>query len=188
MTAGRGEGKSDGTGQRGDGRARRNDPARRDPGAVLRFVERYASVLVDFGFARMPARAFVALLATDSGRLTAAELAEVLHVSPAAISGAMRWLVQLNLASREREPGSRRHVYRVHDDVWYEASMRRDQMLARWDSTLHEGIEILGEDTPAGRRMAESMAYVEFLQEELPDLLDKWRKRRDELRASWDGG
>lgn len=158
----------------------------RDPQVVLRFVERYASVLVDLGFSRMPARAFVALLTSDSGRLTAAELADQLHVSPAAVSGAMRWLVQLNLASREREPGSRRHVYRVHDDVWYAASLRRDQLLAVWDRTLREGIEILGEDTPAGRRMAESMAYVEFLQEELPDLLDKWLKRRDELRAAWD--
>jgi predicted transcriptional regulator len=161
--------------------------ADRDDRAVLSFVERYASVLVDFGFPRMPARAFVALLSTDSGRLSAAELAGVLHVSPAAISGAMRWLIQLNLASREREPGSRQHVYRVHDDVWYEASMRRDQMLTRWDTTLREGIEILGPDTPAGRRMAESMAYVEFLQEELPALLSSWRKRRDELRAEWEG-
>jgi DNA-binding transcriptional regulator GbsR (MarR family) len=183
MTAGR-DGPND---QGGDGDPPEPDqgPAR-DRQAVLRFIERYASVMIDFGFARMPARVFVALLATDSGRLTAAELAELLHVSPAAISGAMRWLVQLNLASREREPGSRRHVYRVHDDVWYAASLRRDQLLAVWDRTLREGIEILGEDTPAGRRMAESMAYVEFLQEELPDLLHKWLKRRDVLRASWD--
>jgi predicted transcriptional regulator len=170
-----------GTEQLGDG------SPRRDHRAVLGFVERYAAVLVDLGFPRMPARAFVALLSTDSGRLTAAELADLLHVSPAAVSGAMRWLIQLNLASREREPGSRRHVYRVHDDVWYEASMRRDQMLARWDSTLREGIDVLGPDTPAGRRMAESMAYVEFLQEELPALLGNWRKRRDELRSEWGG-
>jgi predicted transcriptional regulator len=180
MTAGR-DGPND---QGGDGDPPEPDqgPAR-DRQAVLRFIERYASVMIDFGFARMPARVFVALLATDSGRLTAAELAELLHVSPAAISGAMRWLVQLNLASREREPGSRRHVYRVHDDVWYEASMRRDQMLTRWESTLREGVDVLGADTPAGRRMIESMAYVEFLQEELPALLVEWRKRRADLLA-----
>lgn len=176
------------TAEREDGKDGYDDeersPPRRDSRAVLSFVERYASVLVDFGFARMPARAFVALLATDSGRLTAAELADTLHVSPAAVSGAMRFLIQLNLASREREPGSRRHVYRVHDDVWYEAAVRRDQMLARWDTTLREGIEVLGADTPAGRRMAESRAYVEFLEEELPELLVRWRKRRDELRAN----
>jgi hypothetical protein len=157
----------------------------RDPVAVLGFIERYATVLTEAGVPRMPARVFVALLATDSGRLTAAQLAEVLQVSPAAISGAMRYLIQVNLASRQREPGSRRDMYRVHDDVWYEASLHRDQMLVRWDSSLLEGIEVLGAGTPAGRRLAESRAYVEFLMEELPALVAKWRKRREELRAGW---
>lgn len=153
--------------------------------AVRRFIERYASVLADAGFPRMPARVFVALLATDSGRLTAAQLAEMLHVSPAAVSGAMRYLTQVNLASREREPGSRRDVYVVHDDAFYEATMRRDQMLNRWQTSLREGIDLLGPDTPAGRRMAESLAYVEFVQEDLPEMLTRWRKRRAELRARW---
>lgn len=161
------------------------DGVGRDPDAVLGFIERYAAVLIEFGFPRMPARVFVALLATDSGRLTAPQLAELLRVSPAAISGAMRWLIQLNLASREREPGSRRDVYRVHDDVWYAAAIRRDQMLVRWDSTLREGISVLGAETPAGRRMAESLAYVEFIEEELPAMLERWLTRRDELRARW---
>lgn len=158
--------------------------SRRDD-AVLRFVERYASVLTEAGFPRMPARVFVALLTTDSGRLTATQIAELLQVSPAAVSGAMRYLIQLNLASREREPGSRRDVYVVHDDVWYEASLRRDQMLLRWSSSLRDGIELFGTDSPTGRRMAESLAYVEFIQEELPAMMARWRKRRAELRARW---
>jgi hypothetical protein len=159
--------------------------SRRDPHAILGFIERYATVLTESGFPRMPARVFVALLSTDSGRGTAAQLADLLRVSPAAISGAMRYLMQLNLASREREPGSRRDVYRVHDDVWYEAAVRRDQMLDRWGSSLREGIEVLGPDTPAGRRMAESLEYLSFLREALPDLLRRWHERRDELRARW---
>jgi DNA-binding transcriptional regulator GbsR (MarR family) len=160
-------------------------PSRRDIEAVLRFIERFASVLEEAGFARMPARVFVALLATDTGRLTAAELARLLQVSPAAISGAVRLLFQLNLASREREPGSRRDVYRVHDDVWYQAAVRRDQLFLRWESSLREGIETLGADTPAGRRLRESLAYIEFLAEELPAILAKWQKRRAELRERW---
>ena len=42
-----------------------------DQDAVARFVERFAGGLADAGMPRMPARVFVALLATDSGRLTA---------------------------------------------------------------------------------------------------------------------
>src|SRR5689334_8994349 len=91
----------------------------RDRQAVLRFIERFAASLTEAGFPKMPARVFAGLLATDSGRLTAAELADLLQVSPAAISGAVRYLAQVNLATREREPGSRRDYYQVHDDVWY---------------------------------------------------------------------
>lgn len=50
-----------------------------------------------------------------------------------AISGAVRFLNQVNLASREREPGSRLDHYRVPDDAWYAAAVRREQMLARWE-------------------------------------------------------
>ena len=100
----------------------------RDKGRAA-FIERFASVLTESGFPRMPARVFAALLATDSGRLTAAELAGLLHVSAAAISGAVSYLVQVNLASREAEPGSRREHYRVHSGTWYEAIARKDQVL-----------------------------------------------------------
>ena len=47
-------------------------------------------MLAEAGIARMPARVFAALLVTESGSLTAAELARQLHVSPAAVSGAAR--------------------------------------------------------------------------------------------------
>ena len=46
----------------------------RDEQAVRPFIERFASVLVEAGVPPMPARVFAALLVTDSGRLTAAEL------------------------------------------------------------------------------------------------------------------
>jgi DNA-binding transcriptional regulator GbsR (MarR family) len=150
----------------------------RDEAAVSRFIERFASAMVEAGMPRMPARVFVALLASDSGRRTAAELSAVLQVSPAAVSGAVRWLEQVNLAGREREPGSRRDSYHILDDLWYEASIRRDQMLPRWMATAREGVTALGPDTPAGRRIAETVDFFEFVQEELPAMLKKWREHR----------
>jgi DNA-binding transcriptional regulator GbsR (MarR family) len=149
----------------------------RDEQAVGRFIESFAAALVDGGVPRMPARVFAALLATDSGRLTAAELAERLQVSPAAISGAVRYLAQVSLVSREREPGSRRDHYRLLNDLWYEAALRREPLLTRWERAMRDGMEALGADTPAGARMAESMAFFEFLQEELPAVLARWRAR-----------
>ncbi len=126
----------------------------------------------------MPARVFAALLAADSGRLTAAQLAKLLAVSPAAISGAVRYLVQVNLASREAEPGSRREHYRVHSETWYEAMARKDQVLDRCERSLREGIDVVGRDTPAGARIAETLAFFEFMQTELPAMLERWRARK----------
>jgi len=104
-------------------------------------------------------------------------------VSPAAISGAARYLIQLNLVSREREPGSRRAYYRVHADAWYEAAIRREQMLAGWQASVREGLDALGRATPAGARIAESLAFFDFLQAEMPEVLERWRQRRTTLRT-----
>ena len=68
--------------------------------------------------------------------MTAAELAEALQASPAAVSGAVRYLVQTDLVERAREPGSRRDVYRLGDDPWYEAIYRREPLLERWERAL----------------------------------------------------
>ncbi|HEX3604394.1 MAG TPA: MarR family transcriptional regulator [Candidatus Dormibacteraeota bacterium] len=151
--------------------------------AVSRFIEGFASVLTEGGFPRMPARVFAALLATDSGRLTAAELAALLQASPAAISSAVAYLVPLTLVAREREPGSRRDLYRIHDDVWYESVVRREQVMLRWEASLGDGIAALGGGSPAGRRLAETLAFLRFVHGELPDLLRRWRERRDHARA-----
>ncbi|MGP3772953.1 GbsR/MarR family transcriptional regulator [Streptomyces sp. SDT5-1] len=149
--------------------------------ARSRFVERFAAQLVEAGMTRMPARVFAALLASDSGALTSAELGTRLQVSPAAISGAVRYLTQQHMVSREREPGTRRDLFRVHSNQWYEALTNRDSVLKRWEDSLREGVDSLGADTPAGRRIGETLAFFEFVQVELADLMERWREHRKTL-------
>jgi DNA-binding transcriptional regulator GbsR (MarR family) len=143
-----------------------------------RFVESFASSFVDAGVPRMPARVFAAILASDAGRMTAAELSELLQVSPAAISGAVRYLAQVDLVVRVREPGSRRDVYAVRDDAWYEAIVRRERLLESWARSVREGIDALGPATRAGVRLSETLEFFEFLQTEMPALLERWRASR----------
>ena len=170
------------TARRGGERAGAVDAsAARDQAAVQRFIERFAADLADTGWPRMPARVFVALLTSDSGGRTAAELAELLRVSPAAISGAVRYLVPLGLARRERASGSRRDQYRVPDDVWYEVIRLREQVTARWAPVLEEGIKALGDGTPAAQRLEETAAFFDFVRDEGASLLAKWHKHRASL-------
>jgi predicted transcriptional regulator len=147
----------------------------RDDEAVARFIERFALVLTTSGIQRMAARVFVALLVSDTGTRTAAELAELLQVSPAAISGAVRYLAQVGLAERQREPGSRVDHYVVRDDVWEHVVGQRDQIIVQWSTSFAEGASVLGPTTPAGSRMAEALTFFEFLQKEMPLLMVRWQ-------------
>ncbi|MFD7449340.1 GbsR/MarR family transcriptional regulator [Kitasatospora sp. NPDC059827] len=146
--------------------------------AVADFVERFAAELVVAGMGRMPARIFSCLMAEESGVLTSAELSERLQISPAAVSGGMRYLIQVGLVAKEREPGSRRDRYRVLNDVWFESLTRRDELLLRWIGVLKEGEVTVGRGTVAGERLAESAAFFEFMIDELHGMLGRWRVHR----------
>lgn len=147
----------------------------RDEEAVSRFVEWFALALAEAGFQRMAARVFVGLLVADSGRRTAAELAQSLRVSAAAISGAVRYLTQIGLVIRERAPGSRSDHFRVSDDLWYESLLRRDELIGRFEKGISEGVAALGPGTEAGARLEETRRFFEFVRQQTPELMAKWR-------------
>ncbi len=154
------------------------DPAVGPEDPMFGYVERFAAVLVAAGIPPMPARVFVALLVSDARRLTAAELSAVLQISPAATSGAVRYLIQLGLVHKERVPGSRRDYYRMPDDVWSDMFQMQDQVLRRWAALVREGIELVGPDTPAGARLAEHATFFDFVSAELPEILKRWDSYR----------
>jgi DNA-binding transcriptional regulator GbsR (MarR family) len=146
------------------------------PSDVDRFVERFAMLLAEAGLGRMPSRVFGALLVTDDGKLTAGQLAERLKVSPAAISGAVRYLAQVGLIVRRRDPGERRDHYEVTDDMWYEVYANRDTQMKKWAEVMAEGVAAVGADTKAGWRLDMSRRFFEFLRDQLPELMRKWRE------------
>jgi hypothetical protein len=43
---------------------------------------------------------------------------------------------------------------------------------------MAEGVELLGTERPAGRRVEETREFFAFLQDELPAVVDHWRRRR----------
>ncbi|MFI6154877.1 GbsR/MarR family transcriptional regulator [Kitasatospora sp. NPDC051170] len=161
----------------------------REPGdqAVSDFVERFAGELVVAGMQRMPSRIFACLMAEESGVLTSAELSERLKISPAAVSGAVRYLIQVGLVAKEREPGSRRDRFRVLNDVWYESLTRRDEIMMRWIRVLREGENTVGTGTAAAARMAETAEFFEFMTKELHGMLERWRTRHEQPSDGWHG-
>lgn len=151
-------------------------PRQRDEAGVRRFVEHMAMLFADWGFPRMAARVLMVLTASDEPALTAGDLAARLGVSPAAISSAVRYLIQLGLVTREPAPGSRRDLYRLLDDAWFEATLTKMTLFRAVADLAAEGADAIGDSTgPSAARIAQMRDYFRFVHAELPALLDKWQ-------------
>jgi predicted transcriptional regulator len=147
--------------------------------ALLRYVERFALLLRESGMSPMPARVFAYALAADTDRMTAADLAAGLRVSPAAISGAVRYLVQVGLLARDRKPGTHGGVYYLYDeDVWYQIYRSQLARVRRYQEVAAEGAAIVGADSPGGRRLRETAEFFDFLGAEYPAMMERWHNRR----------
>lgn len=146
-----------------------------DEEALLRYVERFALVLREAGLPPMAARVFAYALAEDSDHYTAAELASALRASPAAISGAVRYLVQVGMLSREREPGTRSDLYVLHDDVWTRLLGSQLSALNGMRRLVLDGADVVGRTTPGGRRLTHSAEFFSFLQDGMERLFEEWR-------------
>ena len=159
--------------------------AKRDEAAMRAFVEQMARILADWGLPRMASRVLFVLMSADEEALTAGELAERLDVSPAAISGAVRYLIQISMVAREPVPGSRRDRYRLVDDSWYEVTLAKMTLIKTLADFADQGVAAAGgpEHRPAlgwptcGTSTSSS-------RRRLPDLLDKWADRKRTLSPS----
>lgn len=150
----------------------------RDEARLNEYAERAAAVLTAAGFPRMASRVLLTLTVSETG-LTAAELAERLSVSSAAISGAVRFLQNFGMVRRVSQPGSRRDVYELLDNPWYAAGISEDRFYGTMYS-LTQGIPEAagGEDTVAGARIAEMTDFLQYFRRRLPELLDEWLQSR----------
>lgn len=153
-----------------------------DEDTLLRAVERFSQVLEGSGMPRMAARVFAYVLAEDSDRYTAADLAAGLRVSPAAISGAVRHLLSVRLLFKEREPGRRGDLYRVYDgDVWASIMTARIPMIEHFVTAMDDVLEMIGTDHPGGQRILETREFFSFAQEDMLGMLDRWREHQATL-------
>jgi DNA-binding transcriptional regulator GbsR (MarR family) len=151
---------------------------------LLRAVDRFAQTLELSGMPRMAARVFAYVLAEDSDRYTATQLAEGLQVSPAAVSGALRYLLDTRLLFREREPGNRSDLYRVYDDdVWRAITSARIPLLEHFITALNPAIEMLEPGSRGRHRMEETREFFRFTIRETSDMLERWSAHRKKLTA-----
>ncbi|WP_067460918.1 GbsR/MarR family transcriptional regulator [Actinomadura macra] len=141
-------------------------PDGRDAEAVRAYQETLTTVLMTSGLPKMMARVLACLYTTDTGSLSASELAQRLQVSPASISKAITFLEGLALVRRERDE-RRRERYVVDDDLWYQSMIRSVRDNARVVEVAQQGIGVLGPGTPAATRLENVARFLDFVSEAL---------------------
>ncbi len=147
---------------------------------LARAVERLGQTLETMGLPRMPARVFAFILANDQSVYTAAELAQGLDVSPAAISGAVRYLSGTHLIVRERNPAGRGDLFRVRDgDIWGTIQTARLPVLEVIIGSVQEAVDLLPEGSAGRARVEETRDYFRFVQEDATGLDRRWREWRE---------
>jgi hypothetical protein len=158
-------------------------PDGRDADAVREYEEVFAAVFIQSGLPTMTARTLTALYTTDTGSLTAAELAGRLQVSAASVSKAVAFLEEQGLIRRERDD-RRRERYVVDDDVLYQSMMASARSTAHLGEIARQGVDVLGPGTPAAARLENIARFVGFVSDSIARAADQ---ARDMLHAGTDG-
>jgi hypothetical protein len=150
-------------------------PYGRDAEAVRDYEETLTTVFMTSGLPKMMSRVLACLYTTDTGNLTASELARRLQVSPATVSKAVTTLESLDLIRRERGEG-RRDRYLVDDDLWYQSIIRSVRDNTRFLEAARQGVAILGPGTPAASRLENAARFLDFVTEALTRAAEQARE------------
>lgn len=146
---------------------------------LSRAVERLGQTMQTMGLPRMAARVFAYVLAADRAEHTAADLAAGLEISPAAVSGAVRYLTDTHLVTRERNPRGRGDLFRVRDgDVWSTIQNARLPVLDRIIEDVQAALELLPTESAGRARVEETHDYLTFVREDSRRLDERWRAWR----------
>lgn len=158
-------------------RARRGTPA--PPHAatppVATMEQEIIEMVVRAGMPRTAARVHHDLMLAEDGRRTAAELAHRLKVSPASVSVAVNFLAQQGFVRRERDPRRRRDIYVIDDEACYHAIMISERQTLQTARATTAAAESYGLDSPVGRRLAKTAAYLERVSLDIMESADRWR-------------
>jgi MarR family len=137
-------------------------------------AEQAAAMLTTAGMARMPARVMMALVGSPDEGYTAADLADRLGVSAAAVSGAVRYLQSMRLVQRLSRPGDRRDRYDLADDAWG-GVITANIPLYTGLAALMDRIADDNTGAPVSKRRAHDSAdFLRFLAERMPALVEEW--------------
>lgn len=151
--------------------------------AERRYVEDVALFFEEGGLPRIAGRILGLLLICAPPHRSPAELATEVEASKASVSTMTRMLLGAGLIERVGIPGERATYYQLADDGFerrFETLMRT---LTGFRPLAERGLRVLADAPPQQRkRLANMAALYAFLEEEIPDLIARWRVKRESLQ------
>jgi hypothetical protein len=139
-----------------------------------------------YSFPPMVGRLLGYLSVCDPPDPTIGELAEALLASRSAIAGAVKVAETLHAVRRTRVAGER--MDRVRIDLSSPQSLGMDvSEFEELADLAREGLEVLRDESAERRAvLLETLAFAEFLREQIPRFEQEWEARRQALVASGD--
>lgn len=137
-----------------------------------------------YGFPPMVGRVIGYLAVCDPPGQTIGDLAEALLASRSGITNAVKVLEAIRVVRRSRAAGER--VDRIQIDLNSPQALGMDvSEFEELRDVMREGLDVL-HDAPLERRAAllETVAFADFLIEQIPNLQQKWEAHREALVAS----
>ncbi len=156
------------------------------------FVEQLGQHLYSRGMQRMSGRMWAWLLICDPPEQTAGALAEALHASRGAISGAARDLATVGLIRRGKRRGERREHFSAPPGSIRRLIIASGTMLTHGRELADEGLALIADRPPAARaRLQEFRDVYAYYEREWPlvveRFIDQRNAREDSARPANDG-
>lgn len=155
-----------------------NPPIQGDSTTLSQFIENMGLHFEEYGVPRIGGR-ILGLLLASSRPVTPEEMSDILQVSRSSISTNLRTLQMTGLADRVSLPGERSDHYVFSDDAWENSLEMRLEGILSLEEMAKDGLEGMGEDNPARKRMLEVLAWSSLVKESYERLIQEWHAQKE---------
>lgn len=131
------------------------------------------------GFPPVTGRIMGLLYVSDQPHLSFEEIIDTLAISKSAASNALNLLLQVRLLEYTTYPGDRKRYFGALLENWHEEVINKMEAILGFSKLLRHANQMRGnKNLDMNQKIAERIDFMEFLSEEVPMLLEKWRKSK----------
>nr|WP_242693192.1 MarR family transcriptional regulator [Sabulibacter ruber] len=133
------------------------------------------------GFPPATGRIIGLLYVSDRPHLSFEEIIDTLNISKSAASNALNLLLQMHLIEYITFPGDRKRYFGALLENWHEEVINKMDSILAFSKLLKQTNELRGNANPdMNQKVLERIEFLEFLSKEVPALLQKWIKERQQ--------